>query len=67
MVPRQAARTIKSTDPTQVGQLLPNTAHNQANVWTTYEFEEGWEVVARDLGLLRRDSLCVFRRPAAGR
>ena len=26
--------------------------------------EEGWEVVERDLGLLRRDSLCVLRRPA---
>jgi hypothetical protein len=25
--------------------------------------EEGWEVVERDLGLLRRDSLCVFRKP----
>jgi catecholate siderophore receptor len=37
------ARTIKSTDPTQVGQLLPNTAHNQANVWTTYEAGEDWK------------------------
>ncbi|HVN45310.1 MAG TPA: class I SAM-dependent methyltransferase [Steroidobacteraceae bacterium] len=26
--------------------------------------EEGWQVVERDLGLLRRDSLCVFRRPS---
>ena len=38
------ARTIKSTDPTQVGQLLPNTAHHQANIWTTYDFDNGWEI-----------------------
>jgi SAM-dependent methyltransferase len=25
--------------------------------------EEGWEIVERDLGVLRRDALCVFRRP----
>jgi len=27
---------------------------------------EGWEVMERDLGVLRRDSLCVFRKPARG-
>jgi catecholate siderophore receptor len=37
------ARTIKSTDPTQVGQLVPNTAHNQANLWTTYELGD-WTI-----------------------
>ena len=31
------ARTVSSTDPLQVGQLLPNTGHNQANLFTTYE------------------------------
>jgi hypothetical protein len=24
----------------------------------------GWQVVTKDLNLIRRDSLCVFRRPA---
>ena len=37
-------RTIKSTDPTQVSQMLPNTAHNQANLWLAYESENDWEV-----------------------
>jgi len=36
-------RTVKSTDPTQVGQMLPNTAHNQANLWTTYEGIDDWK------------------------
>jgi catecholate siderophore receptor len=38
------ARQTSSTDPTQVGQLLPNTAHHQANIWTTYDFDNGWKV-----------------------
>ena len=29
-------KTIKSSDPTQVGQPLPNTAPNQANLWSVY-------------------------------
>ncbi|HEY5410157.1 MAG TPA: TonB-dependent siderophore receptor, partial [Caulobacteraceae bacterium] len=31
------ARTTSSLIPGQVGQRLPNTARNQASVWTTYE------------------------------
>ena len=30
------SKTLKSTDPTQVGQPLQNTAPNQANLWTVY-------------------------------
>ncbi len=37
-------RTVKSTDPTQVGRMLPNTAHNQANLWLEYECDDNWEV-----------------------
>jgi catecholate siderophore receptor len=35
-------RTVNSTDPTQVGQMLPNTAHNQANLWLEYESDDHW-------------------------
>jgi catecholate siderophore receptor len=38
------ARTVKSLTPGQVGELLPNTAHNQANLWTLYEFSEAFKV-----------------------
>ena len=31
------AKTIRSTDPTQVGQRVPNTAPNQANFWLIWE------------------------------
>ncbi len=31
------ARTTSSLIPSQVGQRLPNTARNQANLWTVYE------------------------------
>ena len=31
------ARTTSSLIPSQVGQRLPNTARNQANIWTVYE------------------------------
>ena len=34
------ARTVRSTDPAQAGQRIPNTTPNQANVWTIYEFTE---------------------------
>ncbi len=29
-----------STPANQIGQMLPNTAHNQANLWTVYEFTD---------------------------
>jgi catecholate siderophore receptor len=36
------AKTLasKGTPANEVGQPLPNTAHNQANLWTVYEFDE---------------------------
>ncbi len=34
------ARTTYSLIPSQVGQRLPNTARNQANIWTVYEVTE---------------------------
>ena len=40
------ARTLatKGTPANQVNQGLPNTAHNQANLWTVYEFDQGVNV-----------------------
>lgn len=38
------ARTIRSTDPTQVGEPLPNTARDQANLWTLYELGEDFKL-----------------------
>jgi len=40
------ARTLatKGTPANQVNQGLPNTAHNQANIWTVYEFDQGVNV-----------------------
>jgi catecholate siderophore receptor len=40
------ARTLatKGTPANQVNQGLPNTAHNQANLWTVYEFDQGFSV-----------------------
>jgi catecholate siderophore receptor len=38
------ARTVYSLIPGQVGHLLPNTAHNQANIWTVYEFSEDLKI-----------------------
>jgi catecholate siderophore receptor len=38
------ARTVSSLTKTSVGELLPNTAHNQANLWTIYEFTEAFHV-----------------------
>jgi catecholate siderophore receptor len=35
------ARTVSSLTPGQVGQLLPNTAHNQFNLWTVYDASRG--------------------------
>ena len=40
------SETDKSTDPTQIGKQLPNTARNQANLWTVYDFESGWKLGA---------------------
>jgi hypothetical protein len=49
---------------------LPDDAiwwpRNSAERTCKIAVEEGWEVVERDLGVLRRDSLCVFRKPAHG-
>lgn len=46
---------------------LPDDAiwwpRNSAEQMCKMALEEGWEVVEQDLGVLRRDSLCVFRRP----
>jgi SAM-dependent methyltransferase len=46
---------------------LPDDAiwwpRNSAEQTCNMAVEEGWEVVERDLGVLRRDSLCVFRKP----
>lgn len=40
-------------DPSSVGLVaagvkgpIPNTAHNQANLWTTYDFDSGWKIGA---------------------
>ena len=41
------AKTVKSSDPTQVGQRVANTAPNQANLWLTWEPDEDrWKVGA---------------------
>ena len=34
------ARTVASLTPAQIGRELPNTAHDQASLWTTYELTE---------------------------
>ena len=39
-------RTLQSTAANQVGQPLPNTAHNQANIWSVYEPTEDWKIGA---------------------
>jgi catecholate siderophore receptor len=40
-------------DPSSIGLVktgvkgpIPNTAHNQANIWTTYDFDNGWKIGA---------------------
>jgi catecholate siderophore receptor len=38
------AKTVSSLTATQVGKELPNTAHNQANLWALYEFTEDFKV-----------------------
>jgi len=46
---------------------LPDDAiwwpRNSAAQMCRMAVEEGWEVLERDLGILRRDTLCVLRRP----
>lgn len=37
-------RTLASGTPADVGKVMPNTAHNQLNLWTEYELPEGWEI-----------------------
>ena len=37
-------RTLASGTAAYVGKVMPNTAHNQLNLWTEYELPEGWEV-----------------------
>ena len=37
---RLDARTVASLTPAQIGQELPNTAHDQASLWTVYEVTE---------------------------
>lgn len=36
-------RTIASGTAADVGKVMPNTAHNQLNLWTEYELPGGWE------------------------
>ena len=47
---------------------LPDDAiwwpRNSAEQTGRIALEEGWQVIERDLGVLRRDSLCVLRKPA---
>jgi len=37
-------RTIASGTAADVGKVMPNTAHDQLNLWTEYELPGGWEV-----------------------
>ncbi|MGH8290420.1 MAG: TonB-dependent receptor [Steroidobacteraceae bacterium] len=37
-------RTLASGTPADVGKLMPNTAHNQLNLWTEYDLPGGWEI-----------------------
>jgi catecholate siderophore receptor len=39
-------RTVRSTNPAQVGKPLQNTAPNQANLWTVYEISEQLKIGA---------------------
>jgi len=46
---------------TNVKGPIPNTAHNQANLWTTYDFDSGWKIGAGANYLGRR---AAFKDPA---
>lgn len=37
-------RTLASGTAADVGKQMPNTAHNQLNLWTEYELPGGWEI-----------------------
>jgi len=37
-------RTLASGTAAYIGKVMPNTAHNQLNLWTEYELPRGWEV-----------------------
>ena len=37
-------RTLASGTAADVGKLMPNTAHNQLNLWSEYELPGGWEI-----------------------
>ena len=37
-------QTLASGTAADVGKLMPNTAHNQLNLWTEYELPGGWEI-----------------------
>jgi len=37
-------RTLASGTAAYIGKVMPNTAHNQLNLWTEYELPGGWEV-----------------------
>lgn len=39
-------RTLASGTAANVGKVMPNTAHDQLNLWTEYELPAGWEVAA---------------------
>ncbi|HEV2272105.1 MAG TPA: TonB-dependent siderophore receptor [Steroidobacteraceae bacterium] len=39
-------RTLASGTFADVGKVMPNTAHNQLNLWTEYDLPAGWEVGA---------------------
>jgi catecholate siderophore receptor len=37
-------RTLASGTAADLGKVMPNTAHNQLNLWTEYELPGGWEL-----------------------
>ncbi|MGH8202555.1 MAG: TonB-dependent receptor [Steroidobacteraceae bacterium] len=37
-------RTLASGTAAYVGKVMPNTAHNQLNLWTEYQLPRGWEI-----------------------
>ncbi len=37
-------RTLASGTPADVGKMMPETAHNSANLWTEYDLPRGWEI-----------------------
>ncbi|MGA7541215.1 MAG: TonB-dependent siderophore receptor [Steroidobacteraceae bacterium] len=39
-------RTLASGTAAAVGKLMPNTAHNQLNLWTEYGLPQGWQIGA---------------------